>query len=652
MALLIRRCENCAQELPLKYFYHKGKTSPVCNLCGGSKTFIKQERLVFNEELVTHSSGRKTFLKQGRQISREELITMYQEKGQSLEDIARTFGVTRQGVHKALNAYGIARRGKSRARILALQRGKLEGKSTAELNETLFSHWSQPMAYLLGYIFTDGSLIYEAKSNSHRVQISSIDRDHLEKLAAILGKNVPIYYRKQLDSAPIKGQDRYMIQFTRLKMIEDLRKLGLTERKTLTMKFPSVPEEFLRDFIRGCWDGDGALFIDGDDTLCADFVTASSAFIEEMRNRMRGRRFGNLTITIREPGKITGNVEAKNPVYCIRSTGKFAVRFCKFLYNNVPTNLMLQRKSMVYDSWQTHYAKRSPWAPLYHAESYCNRCNLSIREYVQLLKETLAGKAFVKEVDKYIAKLRVEKKWRQKDLIEHLHRKGYKVALNYLSQVESGRSNPSFNLLEMLEKVFSLQKGFLYRSHALQAAKLWCEKNELCLTEYLQALESETREEVVPQVEKRDKSLSEKVDFKPGEASFQSGTITVKEEDVQVRKDRLGLLHKIGSILATHRKKRGWTQAGLTRELGKLKVMVKKEYISFVETGRAAPSDKLLKALEIVYGYESGTLTIYSSLYHAHQFADKKGKSLKQYLEEVQRGVALLESEPIGWDGS
>ncbi len=199
----------------------------------------------------------------------------------------------------------------------------------------------------------------------------------------------------------------------------------------------------------------------------------------------------------------------------------------------------------------------------------------------------------------------------------------------------------------MLEKVFSLEKGFLYRSHALQRAKLWCEKNGLSLTEYLQAVESKTREEVVPQVEKRDKSLSEKVDFKPGEASSQGSMIT-EEEDVQIRKDRLVLLHKIASILATHRKERGWSQAGLTRELRKRKVRVTRGYISLVESANAAPSDELLRALEIVYGYESGTLTIYSSLVHAHKFADKKEKSLKQYIEEVQRGIALLESETIG----
>jgi len=285
-----------------------------------------------------------------KDLNKETLAILYQETGHSLEDIGRMFGVTRMGVQKALRTHGIKRRGKSDARILAFSKGKIEGKTTAELNEALFSQWSQPMAYLLGYIFTDGSLHHMPKSNSSAVIISSMDRDHLEKLAAILGKGIRILTQKQSKKGFSGTEDRYIhyIQFTRPRMIKDLRKLGLTERKSLTMKFPQVPDEFRRDFIRGCWDGDGSIFIGSSGYPLAYFGTGSLEFIKEMRDRLAERGYGRLTIHVLKPGK----AGRKNPHYYLRIHTKRAVAFCEWLYENVPTHLMLTRKAAVYESWR------------------------------------------------------------------------------------------------------------------------------------------------------------------------------------------------------------------------------------------------------------------------------------------------------------
>lgn len=278
-------------------------------------------------------------------VTREELARLYQEEGLSLEDIARKFGVTRTAVSLLLKKYAIPARGQSEARILALSKGKIEGLKTAQLNESLFSQWSQPMAYLLGYIFTDGSLV-RVGQGGFRVIISSTDREHLEKLAAILGEGVRLETRKQSKKGFSGTEDRHIhsISFTRPEMIADLRKLGLTERKSLTMQFPDVPEEFLRDFIRGCWDGDGSIMVQdrfGHKRLVAAYVTGSLAFITGMRDRLRKYGFGRLTIHTGQPD----GVKTKNPSYSLKI---FALEFCKFLYEDVPDGLLLTRKFLTY----------------------------------------------------------------------------------------------------------------------------------------------------------------------------------------------------------------------------------------------------------------------------------------------------------------
>ncbi len=304
----------------------------------------------------------KTRKKLGRirgRVTGEELDRLYRQEGLSLEDIARKFGVTRQAVNHLLTDYGIPARGKSEARILALSKGKFEGRTTAQLNESIFSRWSHPMAYLLGYVFTDGSLS-RASQGSFRVSISSIDREHLGKLAAILGEGVRIEKRKQSKKGFSGTEDRYchLISFTRPAMIADLQKLGLTKRKSLTMEFPNVPEEFLRHFIRGCWDGDGSIMIQGQfgyRQLVAAYVTGSLAFITGMRDRLQKYGFGRLTIHTRQPD----GVKTKNPSYSMKIFGRYALEFCRFPYEGVPNGLLLTRKFLTYKNSEPDLMRRA-----------------------------------------------------------------------------------------------------------------------------------------------------------------------------------------------------------------------------------------------------------------------------------------------------
>ncbi len=288
-------------------------------------------------------------------VNKEVLATLYHEQRLTLDDIGRMFGVTRQAVYKALKGYGIARRERSDASVLAFSKGRYKGKTTGEFNESLFSKWSQSMAYLLGYIFTDGSLHRVSKTNFN-VIISSVDRDHLEKLATILGKGIKILTQKQGKKGFSGSGDRYihLIQCSRPRMIKDLRKLELTQRKSLTMKFPPVPDEFLRDFIRGCWDGDGSIFIQRNGNLRAQFGTGSLAFIQAMHDRLSNRGFGRMTIHTKEPG--SGG--RKNPHYYLNIISKHAVAFCEWIYDNVPTELMLLRKALVYEYWKRSQRQR------------------------------------------------------------------------------------------------------------------------------------------------------------------------------------------------------------------------------------------------------------------------------------------------------
>lgn len=120
-------------------------------------------------------------------------------------------------------------------------------------------------AYWLGFLYADGYIepIYRKdKIKAFRIEIglSIKDKNHLEKFLIDIDSNAPISYRKQM-----LGEKEYLscrVRINNTKICKDLMRLGCTTRKSLTLEFPSeniLPSKYLKDFIRGYFDGDGCI---------------------------------------------------------------------------------------------------------------------------------------------------------------------------------------------------------------------------------------------------------------------------------------------------------------------------------------------------------------------------------------------------------
>lgn len=127
---------------------------------------------------------------------------------------------------------------------------------------------SSDKAYWLGFLYADGCITRfykgeELRSMSLEITLQSQDIDHLIKFRDSLESNVPIQDRK---IAGKYNANRIVINYT--KMCRDLINLGCTPCKSLTLEFPTsdiVPEKYIRDFIRGYFDGDGCVsYTEGD----------------------------------------------------------------------------------------------------------------------------------------------------------------------------------------------------------------------------------------------------------------------------------------------------------------------------------------------------------------------------------------------------
>lgn len=120
-------------------------------------------------------------------------------------------------------------------------------------------------AYWLGFLYADGYIepIYRNnKIKAFRIEIglSSTDKQHLECFINDIESNVPIKEKIQ----KINNQEYLSckVRINNTKMCKDLINLGCTTKKSLTLTFPTidqVPLVYVKDFIRGYFDGDGCI---------------------------------------------------------------------------------------------------------------------------------------------------------------------------------------------------------------------------------------------------------------------------------------------------------------------------------------------------------------------------------------------------------
>lgn len=107
-------------------------------------------------------------------------------------------------------------------------------------------------AYWLGYLYADGSV------SKYRLSINVKPSDfyHVEKFQAEIGSRHKAYPAKSVKA--VGGTMR--VDISSLQIVHDLTLHGCHANKMYTLAPPTtVPDELIRHFIRGFWDGDGSI---------------------------------------------------------------------------------------------------------------------------------------------------------------------------------------------------------------------------------------------------------------------------------------------------------------------------------------------------------------------------------------------------------
>lgn len=253
------------------------------------------------------------------------------ENGFTLEEISQKLNVSRQSISKQLKKIGVK---------------VLRANIMSNLNETVFDDINtEEKAYWLGFLYADGNI--SSRNNYVRINLSSRDKEHMEKLKVFLN-----YERNVLDYKTKQGHNVSRMSVSNEHLWKTLNNLGCTPHKSLTLKFPSnifnERKDLVRHFLRGYFDGDGCLTYRDKDHKRPEICLISTVdFIREMETFIPLKPLKNIYLKHKKTNNTITGVWQKE--------GRTAFEFAKYLYEN--STIFLDRKYAVYLEYCRLYEK-------------------------------------------------------------------------------------------------------------------------------------------------------------------------------------------------------------------------------------------------------------------------------------------------------
>lgn len=196
-----------------------------------------------------------------------QIIEYYKTKPMTIKELCDKFNLCNVTIIKILNKYNIKR----------YNRTKL---FSPQLDEHYFENIdNEEKAYFLGLIVSDGCIYSQnIRSSMVTITLQGCDKYILERFIKCIKSN------KHITS---DGRGCFEIQILSDIMVNDLRKYGLFENKSLHTIFPkNLPKDLYCHFIRGLIDGDGSISFYNRQNRCCHvkairFCQGNKKFVED-----------------------------------------------------------------------------------------------------------------------------------------------------------------------------------------------------------------------------------------------------------------------------------------------------------------------------------------------------------------------------------
>lgn len=219
--------KNAASALGLKY-KHRNKT-----LQGFVKKRVEQSQEIWTSERL------------------EILRQRYPQEGPS--KLALEWDLKEHAVSAKANFLGLKTPGRFDRR----------SQNSKSVNNTYFDHWTNNSAYILGYIFADGSIQAQTEIGRYTLRFRCQKRDR--KLLEIIREEMKIQsiIRDRWITSKKTGKkyEASYLDTTSKRLVTRLVELGVLPRKSkLNPPYPTIPDDFFSHFLRGYIDGDGGIY--------------------------------------------------------------------------------------------------------------------------------------------------------------------------------------------------------------------------------------------------------------------------------------------------------------------------------------------------------------------------------------------------------
>ncbi len=200
------------------------------------------------------------------------------------------------------------------------------------------------MAYVLGFFAADGYMIRNKRGGCF-IDFYSVDKEIIQKIRTLIGSNHKI--TRRIGYPP--RQDSYRMQIGSKSWFTDLSNMGFIQNKSRVIKFPNMPHEYLPDFVRGYFDGDGSVNLgrywrkDRQQwhwEYTTRFTSGSRSFLEVLLTRLRPHMRGGF---IYEKQK-----EGTHSAYELVFSRKDTVALFALMYHNTSPERYLERKYRVF----------------------------------------------------------------------------------------------------------------------------------------------------------------------------------------------------------------------------------------------------------------------------------------------------------------
>lgn len=230
---------------------------------------ISKEYGIFNNSVTRILRKRGIDRNQLERVSQDiidQIIEQY-SSGISSETLAEKFDICGSTVCRILKRNNITIRPPE------------EGRRKYNIKQDYFQDIDcEEKAYLLGFLYADGSLSSREHGYCIRLALHSKDRDVVELLSnAIYGFNKVDSHFETINEV----QTEYCsVSIYSKKIHQDLSKLGCTPKKSFTIKFPKdiIQSDMMRHFIRGYFDGDGCICLANSNKPVVD-ITSNEEFL-------------------------------------------------------------------------------------------------------------------------------------------------------------------------------------------------------------------------------------------------------------------------------------------------------------------------------------------------------------------------------------